>query len=389
MKSTVISYLVAATFSFSLCSAISHPSSHATACELTKRLYRSGENLFFSPLSISSAMAIAQAGSAGRTREQLQAALCLPDNNHAIGSWYSGVLRRLASSSCECTVANHLWIDAQWYIEPQYLSDAWSLFGACAESLDFNDPLSVDQINAWVARNTRNKIPSILQRGSISSDTPLVITNAIYFNGSWSTAFDQSRTKKDFFYADDSTVYTVDMMSATNRTVRYANTSQAAIVELPFSDKDMIMRIVLPHGPLEPLLNSLTPDHINEWAACVRPIPIDLYLPKISLKTNYSLNSVLKQLGITDAFDPLHADFSGITQDRKLWIDSVIHKASLDVSEEGAEAAAATAVVMRCTVSSGVSEWHRPIFYANRPFILSITDTQTNTVLFMGVIERF
>lgn len=360
----------------------------ALACRLTKELYSTESNLFFSPLSIGSAMALAYVGSSGTTRDQIQSAFGFPAENSLLGEWYRSIIGRMSSSSCECTMANHLWLDTRWVIEPQYLTAVSSLFGSSSSRLDFNHPSAVDTINRWVSEHTRNKIPSIIQQGSLSSETPLVITNAIYFNGSWATAFDQSRTEKDFFYSHNGDVATVDMMSAPNRVLRYGTTAHAALVDMPFSDSHMIMRLALPHGSIDELVDQLCPDLLNEWNARMAPIAIDLFVPKISLKTHYGLNSALQSLGIIDAFDPQRANFTGINNESQLWIDSVIHKASLDVTEEGAEAAAATAIIIRCTCSSGVSDYYRPTFYANRPFLALIIDTSTNSILFIGVIQR-
>lgn len=245
---------------------------------------------------------------------------------------------------------------------------------------DLNREKARNEINKWVEDRTNQKIKELIQKGDLTSLTRLVLVNAIYFKGKWKYTFNKKETKEIPFFVDEKRTSKVPMMHQVNDFNYYEDKDLQAI-ELPYSGDELSMIVILPKertlSKLEKNLNYTLLDKISTNMAKEK---IEVYFPKFKIEKRYILNEPLIKLGMSDAFDDMLADFSGMTGSRDLYISKVIHQSFIEVNEEGTEAAAATAVIM-----SGKSISLGPkIFKADHPFLFFIIHKPTNTILFMG-----
>jgi serpin B len=244
------------------------------------------------------------------------------------------------------------------------------------------DPLGATRtINAWVAAKTRDKILDLIPEGAISPSTPLVLTNALYFYGSWKAKFSPSSTREGTFYAPRGEV-TAQMMNDL-RSLRYGEGDGYQIIDLPYAGDHVAMTIVLPAaGRFSEIRSSLSESHFASMRSSMEPTGVRLTLPKFRFTWGTSsLRDSLMAMGMVDAFDGGRADFSGIFGTRSLYIDDVLHQALIGIDESGTEAAAATAVVTRGT--SVVADPRE--FKADRPFLVFIRD-DAGALLFAGQV---
>lgn len=343
-----------------------------------------GKNVFISPLSISIALGMTYNGAAGKTQEAMAKALELKGMKlEDINSGYAGLMKDLKSSDprVELLIANSLWARREVEFEPDFLKRNKEFYKARITTLDFADPGSPGAINKWVSENTKGKIKKIVEQ--IDPQTVMFLINAIYFRGKWSCEFDKSRTKDDIFYLLDGTEKSVPMMSQSGRFQYYRGKGFQA-VSLPYGDGRMSMYIFLPDegSSLSDFLAGLNRENWGKWLPLFHYMEGDIKLPRFKLEYEKSLNNALGSLGMGIAFDPGKADFRGMS-DTTLYIQSVLHKAVVEVNEEGTVAAAVTSVMMGIT---SVSE--RFTFIVNRPFFFAIHDNQTNSLLFMGAVVK-
>jgi len=365
------------------------------ASELYDTLSRTGngsrENIFFSPFSISSALAITYEGARGTTAEEIRAVFHFPENSTDRRTGYSRLFSGLGGTGRNSTlaVANALWAEKTYPFLPAYISLARDWYAANVTNLDFigNPETSRTTINGWVEEKTEDKIRDLLPEGTISMDTRLVITNAIYFNGTWNRAFDRNATRTADFTVAPGTTVPVQMMAQTDEKAvyRYAETDTFQVLELPYAGdggENLSMIFLLPkNGNLTSVGESPDTREIQILLNATSPQRVNLYIPKFRLETEYSLNGVLAGMGMPTAFSGA-ADFSEMDGSPYLYISDVVHKAYIDVNEEGTEAAAATAVVL--WGKGVVAEKPVPVFRADHPFLFFIEDKDTGTILFMG-----
>jgi serpin B len=351
-------------------------------------------NLFVSPYSISTALAMTWAGAEGRTAEQMAEVLHFDLPEGTVHQLFESIQSKLQTDyrrqymqgegdPLTLEVANALWAQESFPLLQDYVSLVRQSYDAEARNLDFvNNPEGARQtINAWVEDKTRDRIRDLLPRGSIDSMTRLVITNAVYFKGSWNDPFEEAATSDgEFTLADGSTVE-VPMMHQTEE-YPYAETHGCRAVELPYADNQSSMIVLLPDGDIGDFEQSLTGEKLSDILTGLRSAEIQLSMPSFEFTSSFSLSDVLKTMGMSRAFDPSMADFSGMTGSRDLYISAVIHKAFVKVDEEGTEAAAATAVVMALT--SAQPEPEPIVLDLDRPFLFLIRDRITGSVLFMG-----
>lgn len=268
----------------------------------------------------------------------------------------------------------------------EYVDTATTYYDSEVSTVDFVGTQGVDTINQWVANKTSNKIKTILVPGSTDAFTRLIITNAIYFKGTWVIQFNEADTKdQDFMVASDSIVKT-PMMNLFQSKQLYGETEKIKILELPYEGDRLSMLLLLPKetNGVSELENSLTLENLAKWREYLSPRPVQtLSIPKFELETTYPLIPPLKNLGLEEAFDAQKANFSGIIGSEPLYISSAIHKAFVDVNEEGTEAAAVTAIGI--ATSSGKSE-PPPVytFVADHPFLFIIQDNSNGNILFIG-----
>jgi serpin B len=250
-------------------------------------------------------------------------------------------------------------------------------------SLDFidNPGGAIDEINAWASDETAGKVTDLIEPGMLDTLTRLVISNAIYFKGDWSSRFDGDKTGEEpFWVAPDSSVI-VDMMHQTGR-FRFTKTNQFKMLELPYEGGDLSMVLLLPNERtgLAGVERFLTLKSLRIWLRQLQEERVVVSLPRFKSSSDLLLNDALKRLGMTDAFSEHAADFSGMTGGRDLFIYAVVHEGFVEVDEEGTEAAASTAVVMnkRSVSMDPVS------FRADHPFIFLIRDRTSGSILFIG-----
>jgi serpin B len=353
---------------------------------------KSGEgNLFYSPYSISMALAMTYAGAKGTTAQQMADTLYFTLPQDSLHTTFNGLDQQLASrgqgakdkegNSFKLNIVNALWGQKGYQFLSQYMDLLAQNYGAGMRLLDFRNAPDVSRltINKWVADQTKDKIQDLIPAGAIDTMTRLVLTNAIYFNAAWATAFDKGATKDDKFYLNDGSSVTVPMMSQTEG-LSYAEGSGYKAVELPYDGNELSMVILLPDsGTFTQFENALTADKYGSIIQGLAAKRIALSLPRFKFDSSFSLNQALSTMGMPLAFTD-QADFSGMTGNRDLSISDVIHKAYVSVDESGTEAAAATAVIMRAT-SMPLSPTEVKV---DHPFIFVIRDIQTGTVLFIG-----
>jgi serpin B len=346
-----------------------------------------GKNLFFSPYSVHTALAMTTAGAKGTTRDQMVTALHLPaDAAKALASGDLGRYYTSPRKDFELNVANALWGLKGFPWRADFLDLQAKRFGAGFREADFrNNPDGErDRINKWVEEQTRERIKELLVQGQITRDTTMVLANAVYFKGKWATQFDPTKTRTEKFECDDNTRVDVPMMHA-NPKCGYMRGDGFEVVELPYRGGELSMVVVLPSraNDLASVEKKLTPEALAGWLAALRDrAELSVSLPKFRIESRFELPKHLKALGMLDAFDRDQADFTGMASEPPGYITEVAHKAFVEVSEEGTEAAAATAVV-----EGDASKAVLP-FYANRPFLFLIRDAKRGPILFAGRVER-
>jgi serpin B len=343
-------------------------------------------NLFYSPYSISTALGMTYAGARGDTETQMAAALRFPASAEAIAPLFGALQRNIGAAEnegVEMLVANSLWPAQQYSFRDDYLTLIEQEFASAIYPVDYNlAPEVTKRINDWVAVQTRDKIQNLIPAGALNALTRMVLVNAVYFNGKWDRPFAPEATIEQPFFVSESETKPIPMMYQELR-AGYLETAEAQVLELPYKDYTMGMTVVLPSqgSSLAELESALTPEQIAGWLQLPRQ-EVKVYLPKFTMTSQFNLAQIMKTMGMLDAFDGGKADFSGMTEAiQDLFISEIIHKAFVDVSEEGTEAAAATAVMMRAT---SIRLEPVPVFRADRPFLFFITEKSTGSILFAG-----
>lgn len=365
----------------------------AFAMDLYRAIGANNNNLFFSPYSISLALAMTYGGARNQTAQQMAETLhfSLPDEQVHTG--FNALDLELASRNNEgdemtpgfkLNIANSAWAQYDRSFEQAYLDLLAENYDAGLYLTDFvKDPEGSRQaINDWVSDETEGKIEDLIPPGSIDALTRLVLANAIYFNAAWQTTFDEALTEDAPFYLKDDSQVNVSMMETSGpESFGYAAGEGYQVVELPYSGGELSMVIFVPEeGAFDNFEANFTPEKLTEILESLQIQQVELRMPKFSFESEFGLSSALQQLGMQDAFNPKAADFSGMDGTRDLVIKDVVHKAFVDVDEEGTEAAAATAVIIGLT-SMPVTEVQMTI---DHPFIFLIQDKPTGTILFLG-----
>lgn len=360
---------------------------NAFAIELYEQLAKEDGNIFLSPYSISTALAMTYAGARGNTEKEMSEVIHfnLPQNElHPAFSKLSSHFARIQNiGNIELNIANALWIQKNYNILDSFLNINTEYYKANLFTVDFeNAPdRAVLEINDWVEKQTKEKIKKILKKEDLHPLTRLILTNAIYFKGDWEYKFDKELTKELPFRKNKNEKIIVPMMYQKGN-YKYSKNEDYQMLELPYTGKELSMLILLPNeidglSRLEKYLNYILFTHLNQFTS---PKMIEVYLPKFEFTQRFVLKKKLETLGMKDAFG--NADFSGITGNKRLFIHNIIHKAYVKVDEQGTEAAAATAVIM-AEVSYKQTT---PIFRADHPFIFLIRDNETGSILFIGRI---
>jgi serpin B len=362
---------------------------NAFAFDLYGRL-RSAQpgNIFFSPQSISTALAMTYAGARGATAAEMAGTLHFSLPQDQLPAAYALLLAALNGPGGErhyqLSIANRLWGQrGTAFLEP-FLTVTRKDYGAELGLVDFaKDADSARaEINGWVRKQTADKIDDLIPPGMLGADTRLVLANAIYFRGNWARQFEKSATQDQPFHASPDRTVVVPLMFGKLR-VGYAAHADGAlkVVELPYEGDDLSMLVLLPDATdgLATLEARLTTDTVRGWTSDLARREVLVYLPRFSVESRFALAPTLGAMGMPLAFSD-RADFSGMDGRRDLFVSAVVHKARVDVDEQGTEAAAATGVVMGLTA---VRE-EPPVFRADHPFVFAIRHNPTGAILFLG-----
>jgi serpin B len=354
----------------------------------------SNGNLFFSPYSISVALAMTYAGAAGDTAAEMADTLHfnLPsDQLHAAFNRLDLELEARGKADAddggepfELSIANSIWAEKTYDFQMQFLRTLAQNYGAGARLVDFvNDPEGARRaINSWVNDETNDRIPELIPEGIIDAMTRLVLTNAIYFKASWAEPFAKESTQSgDFTLLSGSTVQAQMMQSEGTPSFLYSEGADYQAVELTYTGDEVGMLVILPaEGEFEAFEAGFDADRLAQIVGSLQASAVRVSLPKFEFSSDVGLNQTLANLGMPQAFQPGVADFSGMDGTHDLYISDVIHKAFVAVDEEGTEAAAATAVIIGVTSAP----LEPKTFEANRPFIFVIGDRVTGAILFIG-----
>jgi serpin B len=349
------------------------------------------KNVFFSPTSVQTALAMAWAGARGATAEEMARTLHLPNDPGGAGQ-VGAYLRNLNGAGdqrgYELSVANALWGMKGYPFQLAYLQTVEKEYGGHLAELDFANASDAARqtINDWVAQQTRDKIKDLMPAGSVTPATRLVLTNAIYFKGKWDLPFPKAQTQDAEFTTGDGQKVKVPLMYQQAH-LRYAEDDTVQMLELPYGRGELAMRIFLPKAAdgLPAFEKGLTEQRLNDLAGHATSPEVRVWLPRFKLETGYELQKDLPQMGMRLAFTG-QADFSGMSSAERFYIDLVVHKAFVNVDEEGTEAAAATGVGMRATA---IAIHREPkVFRGDHPFLFAIVHRSSGAMLFMGRLEN-
>jgi serpin B len=348
-------------------------------------------NLFCSPYSVSSALAMVYAGARGDTEREMAAALHFEsqETHAALGD----LQRRFAEyektregqQPFQLKVSNALWIQTGYALQQAYLDLLKQRYDAAPQLLDFaaSAEKAAGTINEWVKERTGGKIERLIDPGVLSAGAKLVLTNVVYFKANWQNPFKKGMTADGPFHLPDGKTVQTPMMTQTE-SMLYAENADCQTVELEYSVPNMRFTILLPKRGVAALEKSLSGEAVGRLLDGLKPQDVALWLPRFTMRSGFELADALERLGMKHAFTD-QADFSGITGGRDLKIAKVIHKTFVNVDEEGTEAAAATAVMMTPTgiaVRPQVKE-----IRVDRPFLFLIRDAKTGVILFLGRVD--
>lgn len=363
------------------------------AMDLYSALRTKPGNIFFSPYSISSALAMTYGGAQGNTAKEMQQTMhYLPvdqETHEAFAALRAGLEEIGKKANVQLYIANSLWPQKDYPFLSDYLTLLKDKYNTDVTPVDYSKDAENARktINQWVVYKTRDKIDNLIGPGVLRRLTRLVLVNAIYFQGHWATQFQAEKTKERAFHLSATETVKVPMMTQEKR-FAYADLENHWMIELPYVGNDMSMLILLPKeiDGLAQLESALSKDTLAAWQDKLKKRNVLVYLPKFTMTWGaHDIRDALKSLGMTEAFNDTRADFSGMDGRRHwLYISAILHKAFVDVNEEGTEAAASTAVVM--TIRSMPDPL--PVFRADHPFLFLIQDYATRSILFMGRVAN-
>ncbi|MFX1474982.1 MAG: serpin family protein [Promethearchaeota archaeon] len=359
---------------------------NAFTIDLYNVLREFGGNLFISPWNIATAFAQVYAGAKGNTETQIAKVLRFKLTQRQTHDAFGAIIENLQASeregSHQLSVANALWLKHGLQLKPEFQAVLKNSYKTTVDIVDFRHAEeAANTINAWASKQTRGKIPEIIHSDMISVLTRLVLASAIYFKGFWVQPFEKDRTQEAPFTLLNGESVQVPLMHQVKR-FNYMETQLVQALELPYLGDRLSMVVLLPQADdgLPELERKLSPMNLTAWLGQMVKQKVNIFLPRFTVTSEFELNEHLETLGMTDAFSTATANFSGITPTEDLYISLAIHKAFIEVDEEGTTAAAVTAVVM---APKGLPA-PIPIFRCDHPFLFLIRDTRTGTILFIG-----
>lgn len=360
-----------------------------------------GSNIFLSPVSVAAILGMVQLGSRGRTRQQINAALAGGADSNRLARSSSGDNDDLAAGfgelfkdlnsekGYELRIASAVFLAAGLPIFERYKRDLEKHFASGVYSANFaeNAREAADDVNAWVRDMTEDRIPKILEK-PLPSSAPMLVLNAVYFKGLWQHPFKPEDTVTgEFFNEGGSSAVPVKMMHQKGEFVYALSESlDAHILELPYVGDRVDLVIVLPRrrDGLAELERKFSLEAAREPLAASLPRKVDVWLPKFQLQQAYSLKGALQSIGVRDVFSSRDANLTGVSSKRPISLDEVLHKALLDVDEKGTEAVALSSGIIRHSKTPG----GEVEFKADHPFLFFIEDVRTQTLLFLGRLQR-
>ncbi len=364
------------------------------AFRMYHQLAKENENLFFSPSSIWSAFAMALAGARGQNEAQLMKALQLPAGGDQVHAAYAALDKELAQASRDGSTlktATALWGQKGEPFLDEFLRACKTYYRGGFKTVDFAraPEAARTQINQWVLDQTNQKIRDLIPP-PLSGDTRLVLASAIWFKGKWESPFKPRYTKVEPFTCLDGTKAKAPLMHQAVH-FGYAEAEGLQLLELPYEHGLMSLVVILPGDTkaFQRFEKSLDLPRVTKWLALMRPTTVEVYLPKFRIETaSYDLKPPVIAMGARDAFSPRAADFSAMLPNPPLYIGMAVHKAFVDVAEEGTEAAGATAIGMRLGALPTEKPKPPPVFRADRPFVFLIRHKPTGCILFVGRLVK-
>ena len=363
---------------------------NAFGLDLYQSLRDRDENLILSPFSISLALAMTYSGAKGETEAQMADVLNFPSQQETHPAFNAldlaledtGIVLDKDQEPMQLDIANAVFAEQTFTFLPDFLDTLSVNYGAGIRLMDFvNNPNpSRKEINQWVSDETKDKINDLLPEDSITTDTKMVLVNAIYFKADWLSPFDANDTYDGTFKLLDGSEVTVPMMGQ-RMSIPYFVGDGYAAAEIPYAGESAAMTLLVPdEGRFEEIESQLDGALFHEMLSNLAPADVTLQMPKFEYDSSFMLSDTLALMGMPLAFDPDSADFSGMTDQQALYIGNVIHKAFVAVDEEGTEAAAATAVIMEGATAMMPDN----MLVIDRPFIYFIRDLESGQILFIG-----
>jgi serine protease inhibitor len=357
------------------------------ALDLYNQLKMTDGNLFFSPFSIFTALAMTWAGARENTAVQMAETLHFTEKpaqfHRAIGDLISQLNAVQKETDVELSIANAIWAQKGYQFLDEFFRIVQQSYQADLKQVDFSSAAESARqaINAWVEQQTNEKIKDLLPPKVLNALTRLVLVNAIYFKGFWDNQFKSRDTREMEFWLLTEVAVKVPMMHQEHQ-FGYWENDWLQIMEMPYKEESLSLIVLLPKEKtgITDLEQKLNFENMMAWQSRLRKRKVIVFFPKFKIESQFSLGQTLALMGMPDAFDPELADFSAMVGQKELYISAVIHKAFLEVNEEGSEAAAATGVVVSVT-SIAPSP---PIFKADHPFVFFIRDNKSQSILFLG-----
>jgi len=357
------------------------------AFSLYDQIQNSKENVFFSPFSISASLSMTYAGSAGATEAEMKDVMSYKSNTDGFHKEFKSILenfKKKGEDNVKINVAQSVWAQKDYNYETDFLVSLRANYLSPVQKTDFVDAKnrveSLKKINDWAAEKTNKKINNLLPKDALSDATRLVLVSAIHFKGSWETPFKKASSKQLDFKTINKKTVKVSFMQGMAKVNLYEN-EIVQVAEIPYKgDATMIIFLPKKEDGFSDLQKQFTYDNYSIWTSNFTKSSVSLIIPKFKIENSFDLEKPLKKMGMKTAFGK-KADFSKMTGDQSLFISKIVHKAYIEIDEDGTEAAAATAVVM--DRKSAMNELPTA-FRADHPFIFIIKENTTNTILFVG-----
>jgi serpin B len=360
------------------------------ALNLFQKLANTKSNVFFSPYSISTALFMTAGGARSETEKQMLGVLGHTENSasyHKKFGEHATLVEK--KEKLQLSIANSIWMQKGFAFQPSYINLLQQAYKSKLIESNFaaNPDAEAKKINKWVEGKTKNKIQNLIKPGVLKPNTKMVLVNAIYFFGAWDKEFLKENTRKDKFYLDNNSNVQADFMNNEYK-MNYASDNDFELVSIPYMKGEASMLIFLPKkkGNFSNAIQQLSYDKYRSLNNALTTHKVNLTIPKFTMTSEFNLGNTLSEMGMPLAFTDA-ADFSGMNGKKDLKIDKVIHKAFVDVSEKGTEAAAATAVIV--TIKSAMIDQEKIIYFkADHPYIFMIKDNATGQILFTGILNN-